>query len=297
MEIMAGTTTCFLCRERSAIKNSHILPKLIVRVIAKELGGPGLRELSAPRLRLEQTSVVPLLCTVCEAQFQRYENDFARSHLRPYFVDDRIVIERDAQLLAFAVSVLWRVLMHTLNHTVPPDRLPYLAKTAQTWRAYLQGYASGLGEHKCYLFLDREFSAEQIKSSACLNHVDLRFTIEQGAALVTNFIGVPYRHIVYAKLGPFIFVGTVQDVFGGKIDHLMAPWREIASHVQANNAVDDGVQVPDDFVVTMDELARRWQFSKGDMRPERRAHLLAEFEALTPDAMLKRLHEKDKALF
>ncbi|MGF6814654.1 hypothetical protein OKW33_001460 [Paraburkholderia atlantica] len=297
MNIMVGTTTCFLCRETPAIENSHILPKLIVRAIGKELGGRGLREMSAPRLRVEQTTVVPLLCTKCEAQFQRYEDDFARSCLRPYFMDDRIVIKHDAQLLAFAVSVLWRVLMHMLNQAVPPERRPYLVRTAQAWRAYLRGDVPGLGEHKCYLFLDREFSVEQIKSSRCLSHVDLRFTIEQGAALVANFIGVPYRHVVYAKLGPFIFAGTVQDVFRGKIDHLMAPWREIASHAQASNALDDGVQVPDEIVATIDELASRWQFSEGDMKPARRAQLLAGFAALAPKATLKRLHEKDETLF
>jgi hypothetical protein len=294
---MVGTTTCFLCREKPAIENSHILPKLIVRTIGKELGGRGLREMSAPRLRVEQTTVVPLLCTECEAQFQRYEDDFARSCLRPYFIDDRIKIEHDTQLLAFAVSVLWRILMHTLNQAVPPEQQPYLVQAAQAWRAYLQGNVSGLGEHKCYLFLDREFSAEQIKSSRCLNHVDLRFTIEQGVALVTGLIGVPYRHVVYVKLGPFIFLGTVQDAFRGKIDHLMAPWREIALHAQASNAVDDGVQVPDEIVATIDELASRWQFSEDDMKPERRAQLLAGFAALAPNATLKQLHEKDETLF
>lgn len=297
MDIMVGTTTCFLCQEKPAIENSHILPKLIVRAIGKELGGRGLREMSAPRLRVEQTTVVPLLCTGCEVQFQRYEDDFARSCLRPYFLDDGIEIEHDAKLLEFAVSVLWRILMHTLNQAVPPERRPYLVQTAQAWRAYLRADASGLGEHKCYLFLDREFSAEQIKSSRCLNHVNLRFTIEQGAALVTDFIGVPYRHVVYAKLGPFIFVGTVQDVFRGKIDHLMAPWREIASHAKASNAVDDGVQAPDEIVATMDQLASCWQFSEGDMKPERRAQLLAGFAALAPNATLKRLNEKDETLF
>lgn len=87
---MVGNTTCFLCRERPAIENSHILPKLIVRAIGEELGGRGFREMSAPRLRVERTAVVPLLCTECEAQFQRYEDNFARSCLRPYLVDDRI---------------------------------------------------------------------------------------------------------------------------------------------------------------------------------------------------------------
>lgn len=255
-----------------------------------------MRELSTPRLRVERTTVVPLLCTECEAQFQRYENHFARSCLRPYFKDDRVVIEHDARLLAFAVSVLWRVLMHTLNQKVPPERRLHLVQTAQAWRAYLLGDAPGLGEHKCYLFLDREFSAEQIKSSRSLNHVDLRFTIEHGVALVTNFIRVPYRYIAYAKLGPFIFVGTVQDVFRGKLDHLMAPWREIASNVTAESEVDDNAQVPDEVVATIDELASRWRFSDADMKPERRSQLLTRFAALTPNAMLKRLHEKDETL-
>jgi hypothetical protein len=297
MDIMVDTTTCFLCRKMPAIENSHILPKLIVRAICEQVGGRGLREMSTPRLRVEQTAVVTLLCTKCEAQFQRYEDNFARSCLRPYFIDDQIVIKHDAQLLAFAVSVLWRVLVHTLNQRVPSALLPYIVRTVQAWRAYLRGDASGLGEHKCYLFLDRELSVEQIKSSRCLNYVDLRFTIEQGAALVTNFIGVPIRNVVYAKLGPFIFVGTIQDVFCGKADHLMATWREIASHAQADSAVDDGVQVPDEIVATLDELASRWRFSEGDMKPERRAQLLAGFAALAPNAMLKRLHEKDETLF
>lgn len=297
MEIGVGSITCFLCRERPAIENSHILPKLMVRAINREVAGRGLREMSAPRLRVEQTTVVPLLCTECEAQFQRYEDYFARSCLRPYFIDDRIAIEHDAQLLAFAVSVLWRVLMHTLNQSVPPERRPYLVQTACAWRAYLRGDSPGLGEHKCYLFLDRDFSVEQIKSSRYLNHVDLRFTIEQGAALVTNFIGVPYRHVVYAKLGPFIFVGTVQDVFRGTIDHLMAPWHEISSHAQADSTVDERIQVPTEIVAMMDELASHWQFSEGDMKPGRRGQLLAEFAEMAPDAMLKRLYEKDEALF
>ncbi|MGR2660153.1 hypothetical protein ACUXVY_00955 [Chromobacterium haemolyticum] len=297
MDIMVGTTTCFLCREMPAIKNSHILPKLIVRAICNEAGGRGFREMSAPRLRVERTTVVPLLCTKCEAQFQRYEDYFVRSYLQPYFKHDQVVIKHDAQLLSFAVSVLWRVLIHTLNQTVPPERRPYLVQTVQSWCAYLQGDAPGLGEHKCYLFLDREFSVEQIKSSRCLNHLDLRFTIAQGVAWVTNFIGVPYRHVVYAQLGPFIFVGTVQDVFCGKIDHLMAPWREIASHAQVESAVDDGVQVPDEIAAMIDELGSRWQFSECDMKPERREQLLAVFAALSPDAMLKQLHEKDETLF
>lgn len=297
MDIMEGTTTCFLCREMPAIENSHILPKLIVSAIAEKVGGRGFREVSAPRLRVEQTTVVPLLCLKCEAQFQGYEDDFARYCLHPYFMNDQIVIEHDVQLLAFAVSVLWRVLMHTLNQTVPPELRPCLVQAELAWRAYLRGDATGLGEHKCYLFIDREFSVEQIKSSRCLTYVDLRFTIEQGVSLVTYLIGVPYRHVVYAKLGPFIFVGTVQDVFRGKIDHLMSPWREIDSHARAVSAVDDGVHVPDEIVATIDELASRWQFSEGDMRPKRRMQLLEEFAALTPDAMLKRLYEKDETLF
>ncbi|WP_152603955.1 hypothetical protein [Burkholderia pyrrocinia] len=297
MDIMVGTTTCFLCRERPAIENSHILPKLIVRAICEDLGVRGLRELSAPRLRVERTTVVPLLCTECEAQFQSYENDFARSCLRPYFMDDRIVIEHDARLLAFAVSVLWRVLIHTLNQTVPPEWMPCLARTARAWRAYLRGEALGLGEHKCYLFLDREFSEEQIKLSHYLNHVDLRFTIEQGATSVTNIIGVPYRNVVYAKLGPFIFVGTVQDVFHGQIDHLIASWREISSNVHASHAVDDGVQLPDEIVAMIDKSASRWQFFENDLKPKRRAQLLTGFAALAPNATLKRLLEKDEILF
>lgn len=294
---MVSTTTCFLCRERPAIENSHILPKLIVRAICEDLGVRGLREMSAPRLRVERTTVVPLPCSKCEAQFQCYENDFARSHLRPYFMDDRIVIKHDARLLAFAISVLWRVLVHTLNRGVPPEWMPCLARTARAWRAHLRGDALELGEHKCYLFLDREFSEEQIKLSRYLNHVDLRFTIEQGVTSVTNFIGVPYRNVVYAKLGPFIFVGTVQDVFHGKIDHLIASWHEISSHVHDSHVVNDGVQLPDEIAAMIDKSASRWQFSEDDMQPKRRAQLLTGFSALAPNSPLKRLLEKDKVLF
>lgn len=297
MDIMKDSITCFFCGEMPAIENSHILPKLIVRAITKTIGGSGFREMSAPRLRVEKTTVVPLLCTDCEAKFQRYEDDFARSCLYPYFKDNQVVIEHNTKLRAFAVSVLWRVLRHTLNQTVPPEQRPYLVHTEQTWLSYLRDNESELGEHKCYLFLDREFSEEQIKLSRYLNHVDLRFTIEQGVTAVKNVIGVPYRHVVYAKLGPFIFVGTVQDFFRGKIDHLMTSWREIVSHAQDHSTVNDGVQVPTEIVETIDELASRWQFSVDDVTPERHKKLLAEFAKLDNDAMLKQLREKDETLF
>ncbi|MFJ3045849.1 hypothetical protein ACIPEN_08470 [Herbaspirillum chlorophenolicum] len=295
---MKSRATCLLCHRNPPIENSHILPKLIVTAISKQLEDRGFREMSSMKLRVERTLVGPFFCLCCEKKFGRFEDDFTRIYLDPYFDNDQITIESQSLLLLFAMSVLWRVLAYTLTQDSYSDKFPYLLQAEERWRGYLEGKNKDVGAHKCYLVLDREFTKDQIQSSAHLTRIDLRYGIAQGITFTQIWGALALsRHVVYAKLGPFLFIGELKEFFEGQTDHLLEPWHDLTSTEPFCLLHDPAASAPKDIVAMADRIFSQWQWRDDYMKPERRNKLQATLSALSEDSQFKRLLKEDMAMF
>ncbi|WP_153971208.1 hypothetical protein [Pseudomonas aeruginosa] len=203
-------TLCHLCGLHPAGEQSHIIPRFVSTRIAQDCGGFSFREASNPNKVVQNTITFPLLCADCEDLFWKWEDIFSRETFRPYFDNDEQPVIFDRNTFDLMISICWRVLKYTLLAHPPAINFSYLNDAEKIWRDYLLAKRTNVATFQPYLVLDRDFSNSVIQNSAALTRTHLRNTIAQG------IFGVPaidlpgvFRHVVYAKLGPFILFGVM----------------------------------------------------------------------------------------
>jgi len=128
---------CKLCHQEKKLKESHIIPKFVFRWI-KESGNGFMRNGQNFNRRVQDGFKTPFLCADCEDRFSKYETYFATNIFYPVVNEKEDELEYTDQLYLFAISVLWRLLCHTI---LPEEKSVHYYKNLITleleWRTIL----------------------------------------------------------------------------------------------------------------------------------------------------------------
>lgn len=101
--------TCALCGKMGPLRDSHIVPKFVIRYL-KETAAGKIRNLEAPNRTVEDGEKHQLLCADCEELFSSREKYFADTVFYPYKKNRAVTFNYDERLFYFMASLSWRSL-------------------------------------------------------------------------------------------------------------------------------------------------------------------------------------------
>lgn len=215
---------CKLCTVNPPIENSHIIPKLVARAVAKECAGPRFREFNEPN-KIEQDIIThPLLCRSCEKRFSKLETHFANKAFLPYFSGGTCEILFDQNTYDALVSVSWRTLAFLQDKNKIPISERIYTNAEITLRNYLRGTSKDIGHHRLYLILSEDIDQETIKTSKALTNTHLRYQI--GLCATVFDYGTVFqlkKRTIFSKLGPFMLYFEALDT--DEFFSLDDPWK------------------------------------------------------------------------
>ena len=141
------TGTCKLCGTVGEIKNSHIVPNFILKMLKDDRKNqyallPSLLTAESPSEPVQQAMREYLLCETCEYKFSKWENRFS--------VDYKQVLSREVPfptdyfkqdwLLRLALSFAWRAgqgFLLKAAGVIPDAELAIVRKTCDFWSQFL----------------------------------------------------------------------------------------------------------------------------------------------------------------
>lgn len=104
---------CRLCGEIRELRNSHIIPRFVIRWMKKTGPTPFLRKAVDPDTRI-QDHHEKLLCEDCEQIFSDWEGEFAARVFYPHVRSQKDEFEYDEWMYKFVLSVSWRLMVSEL---------------------------------------------------------------------------------------------------------------------------------------------------------------------------------------
>lgn len=153
---METLKTCALCKQKTELQKSHIVPKFVYRYLKDSSASGYFRSADAPSKRIQDGMVRDLLCRECEARFAGWEGLFAREIFLPT-TQSKAPTSRnyDDRLLLFCVSVSWRILVAYRRDgkidAFPQSVLAEVDEACETWRRVLLGELSNPGRFEQHL--------------------------------------------------------------------------------------------------------------------------------------------------
>lgn len=133
---------CRLCQQDRPLRDSHIIPRFVSKWLLETSPTRGLRDLTTPNRRRQDAPTMPFLCSNCEQVFSPWEGKFAELLFLPLHRNESDSFTYGTWGLKFASSVMWRVLVESLEHgrgRLTPEQARLAGVAAQTWRAFLLG--------------------------------------------------------------------------------------------------------------------------------------------------------------
>ena len=107
--------SCKLCGDTSPIRQSHIVPKFVIKYL-KDTGVTGyIRQGVKINVRKQDFPKTKLLCAKCERLFSKREKVFAEAIFKPYLNDGIRRFEYQEWLRYFAISIFWRFATVDIN--------------------------------------------------------------------------------------------------------------------------------------------------------------------------------------
>lgn len=100
---------CALCGKQVPLRDSHIVPKFVIRYL-KETAAGKIRNLETPNRTVEDGEKHQLLCADCEELFSSREKYFADTVFYPYKKNRAVTFNYDERLFYFMTSLSWRSL-------------------------------------------------------------------------------------------------------------------------------------------------------------------------------------------
>ncbi len=147
--------TCALCKSEKELQVSHIVPSFVGKWLKKTSATDFMRGLDDPNKRIQDVWKMPLLCRSCEQLFSGFEAYFAKEIFYPYLNKKKNSFTYDEQLLKFAISLSWRLLV--LNEDNFKNNFPQLLQHSkdaeESWRKYLLGISNSPGPYEHHIFL------------------------------------------------------------------------------------------------------------------------------------------------
>lgn len=104
---------CALCGKTKDLRDSHIIPRFVIRWMKKTGATPFLRKVSDPDTRIQDYHE-ELLCDDCEQIFSDFEREFASNVFYPHVRGEREKFEYGDWLYKFVLSISWRLLVSDL---------------------------------------------------------------------------------------------------------------------------------------------------------------------------------------
>ena len=148
---------CELCRKEKDVKDSHVIPKFVVKWLKDTSATGYVRQAEKPNIRKQDIDTRRLLCDSCEGMLSRFETLFANRIFLPFQNEGLKEFEYEEWLQTFAVSVFWRLGVSDLDdfRSFKPHLTCHLEKALEIWRrALLSGdYSTDVYDHHI-LFLD-----------------------------------------------------------------------------------------------------------------------------------------------
>lgn len=131
--------TCKLCGQPAALRESHLVPRFVIKWL-KATGGGYLRKVTRPNRREQDGPKDHWLCETCEQLFSSRESYFKEQIFEPVLAQKN-PIPYDGRFFYFLVSLSWRTVIATQAH---PDFAQHrfaglVSKAEQDWREYLLG--------------------------------------------------------------------------------------------------------------------------------------------------------------
>lgn len=117
MKVDTGKTFCILCERNLPIKESHIIPKFILKWALRNGPVEHVRWSEFPNRPFKDIWKADYLCSICEGKFSRIEKQFEEQFFEP--VIDRYVdkLQYSEYLLNFSLTLYFKCLQFLLDRT------------------------------------------------------------------------------------------------------------------------------------------------------------------------------------
>ncbi|WP_372365757.1 hypothetical protein [Candidatus Uabimicrobium sp. HlEnr_7] len=141
---MKNKKLCYLCEQESDLVKSHLIPKFVFKKMISE--GGLLRSATTPNFRMQDGLKKELLCDNCELLFSQRERVFSETIFKQVLDQGKGSFVYDSNFYYFAVSILWRVLVHHLDNRSNKKFDELLNGANQEWKKYLLNPEDGLAD-------------------------------------------------------------------------------------------------------------------------------------------------------
>ena len=146
--------TCALCGKECTLRDSHIVPKFVIRYL-KDTSVGKIRNLETPNRTVEDGEKHELLCPECEELFSAREKYFADTVFYTYKRDKVSSFDYDERLFYFLTSLSWRSLyLDAQDKSYPDTALLEMNTAVGSIRQYLLGKAPAPNIENHIFFFD-----------------------------------------------------------------------------------------------------------------------------------------------
>ena len=197
-----------MCKKKESIKNSHIMPDFITRWLRDTSVTQRMRSSLIPNKRIQDTSKVSLLCKECEGLFGKFETYFSEIIFKPVIDSDTPVLNYDARLLKFGVSLVWCYLVVSLPKFLRqhPTQKVSAEIAERKWRDFLFDDLNLNGYEIHLLMLNRVIGAPIIEGTDL--DINWYFFRTVGGTVCLSF----QDPFVLIKLPAFVFIAPLKPV-------------------------------------------------------------------------------------
>jgi hypothetical protein len=204
-------STCALCGGPGPLRQSHVVPRFVIRHIQSESLTGYLRAIERPDVRLQDAFKTQLLCGLCEQRFSAWESTIAKSVFPLLKSAPDSEISYDADFSRFAVSVLWRVLVWRVEQfiAISPEFARQAKSVEREWRQFLLATAKTPGRGSCHALTLGEKLMVGIGDSASPTSERFQRYLENTVDVNVTFDGQSV--LVYAKLHRLLLFGFVHN--------------------------------------------------------------------------------------
>lgn len=144
--------TCALCGKLGTLRDSHIVPKFVIRYL-KETAAGKIRNLEAPNRTVEDGEKHQLLCADCEELFSSREKYFADTVFYPYKKNKAVTFNYNERLFYFMTSLSWRSLyLDAQDENYPSSARLEMNAAIDSLRQFLLGRAPAPQQVENHLF-------------------------------------------------------------------------------------------------------------------------------------------------
>ncbi|HAU1875588.1 TPA: hypothetical protein ACF5XO_002805 [Legionella pneumophila] len=188
---------CKLCESKFKLHESHIIPRFIYKWLKKTSKTGHLRIMNKINHRIQDGYKKLWLCQNCETLFGKWEKYFAEQIFIPVIKNNSAQFLYNENLIKFAVSIFWRVLLFFKEENLLKPSISSLTNsTLNKWSNFIQNNIANPGCNEVHLYNLVGYPNDSTNISIYLSR-----TIDFDVIFFGNDI------FVYIKLPFFIITG------------------------------------------------------------------------------------------